>query len=746
VSHVEAALRKLPGVARAAVNLATERATVEHDPAVAPSAVLVRAVAGAGYRAEAEAEESEGIRSDSAVSRPWLKVCVFGLLAVPVVVLAMTWSAPVSACLQLALALPIQIVLGWPFYRGALRAARRCRADMDTLVSIGTLVAFLASVVATVRGVRGGGGLTGGGGGFPAVYFDTAAVILVLIGVGKLLEARARSSAGAAIRGLMDLRPPTASVIRDGREQTLPVGAVVPGDVVLVRPGQRVPVDGVVLDGASAVDQSLVTGESIPVEVGPNSTVIGGTVNRGGAFHFRATRTGRDMLLFQLAFLVRKAQASKPAVQRWADAVAGVFVPAVLLIALATLLGWGLGAQQWGPAWQAMVAVLIVACPCALGLATPTAVMVGTGLGARCGILIKDTAALERAGKLTHVILDKTGTLTLGRPAVVATIPLDPRFDANQVLSLAASVEDPSEHPLGRAIVAQARELGLAWQPVSAFQSITAGGVCGEVDGQRVVVGKPQTLGVQGVAGVEALTPRLEELAARGQTVVAVAAGGRAIGLISLADPVKPGAAAAVAALHGLGLKVILMTGDHQAAARAVARELGIDDVRAQVLPEDKQQCVVALQRQGFVVAMVGDGINDAPALAAADLGIAIGASVRGVSGGSAGSDIAEEAGHVVLVGSDLDGLPRAIELSRATMRRIRAGLFWAFLYNLILIPVAASGRMNPMFAAGAMALSSVSVVLNALYLRRSFHVDRPVSALPPVAARPSQSFTSSTA
>ncbi|MCX5662759.1 MAG: heavy metal translocating P-type ATPase [Planctomycetota bacterium] len=771
VSHVERGLKRVPGVSEALVNLAMQRAAVTYDEKAADVPALIAAVRDAGYEASVEERQprqerlvnvsigspsrepsaagqhhaastpvSESVHDHAAHDHashessgpPWLLIAA-AILAAPIVVLGMgLWPSGSAAAgasdahgmsshgsnaqawIQLLLATPIQLLLGWPFYRGAIKAARHLRADMDTLVALGTSVAFVYSVAVTLRGGS-------------MVYFDTAAVILVLIGLGKLLEARARGSAAAAIRGLMDLQPAQATLLRDGRESAVPVGQVRPGDELLVRPGERVPVDGVVTRGQSAVDQALVTGESMPVEVGPGDAVIGGTINQAGAFQFRATNTGERMLLAQIAKLVEDAQASKSDVQRLADTVAGVFVPAVMAIALATLLVWGLGGGHWIEGMNAMVAVLIVACPCALGLATPTAIMVGTGLGARMGILIKDAAALERAGKLTHVVLDKTGTLTSGRPSVVATTWLgdaegrDTAKDRERLLSLAASAESASEHPLGRAIVVEAERLMLNVPPASDFTSITGGGVRAKVDGHDVIVGRPAKLTELGVAGVEAAAALVDAAGRAGRTAVVVGVDGRAVGVIELADTIKPGAAEAIAEIKRLGLGVTLLTGDHQAVGEAVAKAVGIDHVIADVRPGEKQAAIAKLQAEGQVVAMVGDGINDAPALAAADVGIAMGAQPVGTgkSGGAAGgSDIAMEAGQVVLVGGELANIPRAIGLSLATMRRIRSGLFFAFVYNLLLIPVAAMGFLHPMLAAGAMAMSSISVVGNALYLR----------------------------
>ncbi|MEX0654089.1 MAG: heavy metal translocating P-type ATPase [Phycisphaeraceae bacterium] len=719
VNHVERNLLRVSGVHEASVNLPFEQASVTHDPAEAPVDRLIEAVRQAGYEAEVDgqaqttshdagepADQAEhgahhahgtDTVTESAAWRRRLLIC--GPLAVAVVVLGMAWmDSRLSAWLQLAFATPVMLLLGWPFYVGAWKALKQVRADMDTLVALGTTVAFVYSAIIVL--------LTAG----TAVYFDTAVVILVLIGVGRLLEARARGSAAAAIRELMHLQPEEATVIRGGEERTVAISDVRQGDTLLVRPGQRVPVDGEIMEGQSAVDQAMVTGESIPVELGPGDRVFAGTVNTTGSFRFQATATGREMLLSRIVEMVKRAQASKAGIQRLVDKVAGVFVPVVVGIAIASLLGWGMFGGDWVHGMLALVAVLIVACPCALGLATPTAIMVGTGLGARHGILIKDAAALERAGKLSDIVLDKTGTLTEGRPAVTDVVPVENRSSID-LLRFAAAVERDSEHPLGRAIVEHAKAEGVDLPAVEQFASITAGGVRGDVEGHTVIVGRLDTLREAGVTLNGEVESQLARLQREAKTAVAVAVDGEAVGLIALADQPREGARDAVAALHALGLRTVMLSGDNRPTAEAIAKRLGIDDVIAEVLPTDKQAKVRELQQQGRVVAMVGDGINDAPALAAADIGIALG-------GGTA---VAMEAGHVVLVGDNLANLPRAIRLSRATMRRILFGLFWAFIYNVTLIPIAAVGWLDPMFAAGAMALSSVSVVLNALYLRWSW-------------------------
>jgi P-type Cu+ transporter len=764
VSAVEKQLKAVPGVSDAAVNLATGKAAVTHE-AVAPAA-LVKAVESAGFEAQhlddgdGHGEEDEPhighhaaghahdtgsrLTSPTFLGCAILSVIVFALSMGPMAV-GIHHLPAWNLWTQLVLATVVQVLLGRPFYRGAFKSLRHGRAEMDTLVAMGTTVAWGYSVVVVV--------IAQVTGGHADVYFETAVMILVLVGLGRRLEARARSSAAEAIRGLMALAPPTAVVIRDGGEQTIPAAEVRVGDVVLVRPGQTVPVDGAIIEGRSEIDQSIMTGESVPVTVDEGDAVIGGTVNQGGAFTFRAQRTGRRTVLAQIVRLVEQAQGSKAKIQRLADAVAGVFVPIVIAIAVATLLVWGLLGSSWSTGVYAMIAVLIVACPCALGLATPAAIMVGTGLGARHGILIKDAAAFERAGKLTHVILDKTGTLTKGKPQVTDLLLTDPPpmltpaaspsdtdrdndvetpgtpVDRDMMLRLAAGVEQRSEHPLGRSVVRAARQQGLNIPDVDGFERLDGGGVTGRVEGHVVIVGRVAVLEqrlVRDIESVAAVRDRLDEVS---KTSVAVAIDNQAVGIIGFADELKEDAPQVVAALHNLKLKTVLMTGDRRSIARAVAERLGIDDVEAEVLPQDKQARVAQLQQRGEVVAMVGDGINDAPALAAADVGIAMGAALDGADGGSGdanasgggGTDIAMAAGHIVLVGAALSAIPRAISLSRATRRRIVMGLFWAFGYNVLLIPVAAAAWLNPMLAAVAMSLSSVSVVANALWLRRSW-------------------------
>lgn len=704
VGRVEAGLRGVPGVSNASINLVTSQAVVTHDPTQASVGAVIDAVRRAGYDVVQDGEQPGGAQrvSSSMIARllsvvqPWVFPAA-AIMAAGTLMLAMIWHSSLSVRIQFFLATPIQLILGYPFYRGAWRSLLRLRANMDTLVVLGTTVAYLYSVVAMTMG-------------FTTVYFDTAAVILVLVSFGQVLESRAKHSAASAIESLMDLQAPQAIVIRNDQESVVGVDEVVPGDVVLVKPGQKIPVDGVVVQGQSTVDRAVFTGESEPVEVGPDSQVNAGTVNLTGAFEFRTTQTGQSTLLAQIVEMVSRAQGSKADIQRLVDKIASVFVPVVLAIALLTLGGWS-WIGHWQAGLQATVAVLVVACPCALGLATPTAITVAIGLGAQHGILIKDAVALERGGRLSHVILDKTGTLTIGRSAVKQVVVLQEGWESDQLLQLAASVESHSEHPVAKAIVDHAHERNLELQPVFEFQSTTGVGIKGRVNDKRVVVGRVSALRDEHMVGVEAMLEQRDELLQHVRTAVAIGIDGQAVGLIGLSERLKPNARGVVRQLNRLGLQVTLMTGDHPLAAESVAHEVGINSrhIMAEVMPADKQKQVEQLQKQGHIVAMVGDGINDAPALATADIGVAMGG----------GTDIAMEAGHVVLVGGDLAALPRAVRLSRATMKRIYAGLFWAFSYNLLLIPIAVAGLLHPMLGAGAMSCSSVSVVLNALWLRR---------------------------
>jgi Cu+-exporting ATPase len=658
------------------------------------------------------------------------RVVVGALLTAPVLFGVMvggffkaSWLPPIltNHWFQLALITPVMFYTGWPIHRTGWLALRHRNADMNTLITIGSSAAFVYSTLVTVAPAL-----------LPAnlrdVYFEAAGVILTLILLGRLLEVRAKAGTGEAIRRLIGMRAKTASVIRDGAEHQVPVEDVVVGDVVAVRPGEKIPVDGDIIVGHSTIDESMVTGEPIPVTKVAGDTVIGATVNQTGAFHFRATKVGADTMLAQIARLVQQAQASKAPIQRIADLVASYFVPAVIFIAIGTFVVWfdvgGASAATLG--LVSAVSVLIIACPCALGLATPLSVMVGTGKGAQHGILIRSAAALETAHKVRTIVLDKTGTITKGEPSLTDIVPA-PEVGEEELLRLVASAEHSSEHPLGQAIVTAAEGRGLTLSEPSDFQSITGRGIRTTVDGHAVLVGTRSLLEDEGVDPAP-FDDAASRLAAAGKTTIYAGIGGRAAGVVAVADTLKEGSAASIGRLRDLGLDVVMITGDNRRTGEAVAREVGIPRVLAEVLPQDKAREVQRLQGDGHLVAMVGDGINDAPALAQSDVGIAIGT----------GTDVAIEAADITLISGDLAGVGTAIALSRATMRNIRQNLFFAFIYNAIGIPIAAGALyaltgmlLSPMIAAGAMALSSLSVVTNANRLHR-FTVPRVALARTP--------------
>ncbi len=719
VSRVERALAAAPGVELAVVNLATRQAKVRYNPRLIDPEALVGVVKDAGYEVEGTSHEQRAPASPEAEVREFRRRFLVALilslpvwlLMIPPLAAATGLSHHAMAYILLICATPVMFYSGASFFTGAVSAARHLSTNMDTLVALGTSAAYFYSAWVTFFPES-----VAAAGHEPAVYYDTAVMIITFILLGRWLEARTRGRASEALRRLFALAPPTARVRRDDAEQEVPLAEVAAGDLVVVRPGEKIPVDGVVAEGKSSVDESMLTGESMPVPKEPGAEVWGATLNQRGFLVFQATRVGRDMVLSQIIRLVEEAQTSKAPIQRLVDKVASIFVPVVMGLAALTFLGW----YFFGPppafsrAVISLVAVLIIACPCAMGLATPTAVMVGSGRGAEMGILMRGGEPLERAYRLTTVVFDKTGTLTRGTPQVTDVHAWE-HWNAEAVLAHAAALEEKSEHPLAEAISHAAAVQNLELPRVDDFQAVPGMGVEAVIEGQDVLIGNLAFLRQKGVASAE-LAVHQNRLSREGKTAVFLAVAGKPVGVIAAADTLKPRAAQTVAALKQMGLKILLLSGDNQETAAAVAESVGIAEVLAEVLPGDKAQKVAELQAAGEVVAMVGDGINDAPALAQADVGIALGT----------GADVALEAADLTLIRDDLDLIPQAIKLSRRMMRIIRQNLFWAFCYNIVALPVAAGvfypiwgWTLNPALAAAAMAMSSVSVVTNSLRLRR---------------------------
>ena len=703
VARVEKALAKVPGVVSAEVNLATERAQVRvASPAVREA--LLAAVEGAGY--EARLVEQDAPPETESVNH-WWPVALAAVLSVPLMLpmLAMPLGLDlgIPGWLQLALATPVQFWLGARFYRAGWKAVLAGSGNMDLLVALGTSAAYGLSLYLLFKHAGHAG---------MHLYFEASAVVITLVLLGKWLETRAKRQTTEAIRALNALRPDMARVRRDGVEREVPIAQVSVGDRVVIRPGERVPVDGEILEGESELDESLITGESLPVARRAGARVTGGAVNGSGLLLVRTTAIGAESVLARIVRLVESAQARKAPIQRLVDQVAAVFVPVVLVLAALTLLAWGMTQGDWEQAVLNAVAVLVIACPCALGLATPTAIMAGTGVAARHGILIKDAEALEHAHALQLIAFDKTGTLTEGRPALVAFEAVDPAdAEGTVLLRAAAAVQAGSEHPLARAVGLAAAQRGLQWPAASEVHALAGRGVSAMVEGSELRLGSRRLMQEMGVA-VAPLAARAAALEAEGRTVSWLARAGEApalLGLLAFGDEAKPGARAAIARLHAMGVRTVLLTGDNRGAGEAIGRALGIGEVRAEVLPEDKARIVAELKTGGQRVGMVGDGINDAPALAAADVGFAM----------STGTDVAMHASGVTLMRGDPALVADAISVSRRTYAKIRQNLFWAFAYNVVGIPLAAAGMLNPVIAGAAMAASSVSVVSNALWLRR---------------------------
>jgi Cu+-exporting ATPase len=727
-ARIEKVVGRLDGVREVSVNLATEKADILYEPSRVRLSAIKKAITDAGYVPRevdpTDTVDNDALRKEREIRGMWNRFITAAAVSVPLLYLAMGHMIPalklplppfldpmnrplVYALAQILLVIPA-LIAGWRFYRVGTKAILHRAPNMDSLIAIGTAAAVLYSAYSTLRIVLGDAEAV------KNLYFETASVIIALILLGQTLEARSKGKTSMAIKKLMGLAPKTATVVNGGAEMEIPVGEVEVGDLVRVRPGEKIPVDGTIVDGYTSVDESMLTGESIPVEKKAGDPVTGAGINKNGSITFTATRVGNDTALAQIVKLVEQAQGSKAPIARMADVVSGYFVPIVMLIALASAAAWLIAGQSFEFAMTIFTSVLVIACPCALGLATPTAIMVGTGKGAETGILIKGGAALEEAHRIRTVILDKTGTVTEGRP-IVTDIISSGDTDADTLLQLAASAEKGSEHPLGEAIVQSAEEKALPLLPVEAFQAIPGRGIESTIDSRRVLLGNAKLMEERGVR-LDSLGKKADDLAALGRTPMFVSIDGAAAGIIAVADVPKPSSRRAIAELKAMGLEVVMITGDNKRTAAAIAAQVGVDRVFSEVLPQEKADAVKKLQAEGRKVAMVGDGINDAAALAQSDVGIAVGS----------GTDVAIESADIVLMRGDLSDVAAAMKLSKAVIRNIKQNLFWAFCYNVLGIPIAAGllyalggPLLNPIFAAAAMSMSSVSVVSNALRLRR---------------------------
>lgn len=700
-ARVEKRLNSLPGVQKAAVNLTTNKASISFIPGIITVSEIEKAVKDLGYGVQkardlslSEAAQARQKEKNWQLTRFIIAVLFTLPLAVMMISSHVGRHLMINPWVQLALATPVQFFAGWPFYRGAYHSLKTGSANMDVLVALGTSVAYFYSLISLFAG-------------WNVYYFESAAMLMTIILLGKLLEAVARGKTSEAIEKLMGLQAKTARVLRDGVEMDIPVDEVLVGAFILVRPGERVPVDGVIQEGNTSIDESLLTGESLPVEKKPGDDVVGASINKYGSFTFQATKVGQDTVLAQIIRMVEAAQGSKAPIQRLADRVSNIFVPAIIAIALLTFGGWYISGANFESSLMHMVTVLVVACPCALGLATPTAIMVGTGVGAERGILIKGGEHLEQAGKIDAVVLDKTGTITEGVPAVTDIFALAP-LDERKLLGIIASGEKKSEHPLGQAVVKRAEELEIPLEAVDNFEALPGQGIRFNLMNETWLIGNEKLASSLGI-DISPLLPQKNRWEEEGKTVIIAMKGSSLSGLVAIADTVKENASQAISELRQMGLDIYMLTGDQKKTARAIAEQVGINKVIAEVLPQHKAEEVQKLKDSGHIVAMVGDGINDAPALATSDVGMAIGT----------GTDVAMESASITLMHGDLMKIASAIRLSRRTLRKIRQNLFWAFFYNMITIPLAIFGVFTPVMGGTAMALSSVSVVTNSLLLKR---------------------------